>query len=164
MTRRLSLRAGFAVLLAAVAAPAPAARHIFDPTQDPAFALARARAVALREHKNLLLDVGGNWCVWCVILDQALHRDPALSRLLTANYVLLHVNVSPENPNRGFMARFPAATGYPFLIILSPDAAKLIHAQNGLEFQNGKTPRDGYDHISVARFLARWAPKSSGRD
>jgi thiol:disulfide interchange protein len=133
-----------------------AGRGPFDPTADPAFELARARAVAMRTHRNLLLDVGGNWCVWCLVLDRALREDPALKRLLDAGYVPVHVNISPENANRSFMARFPAATGYPFLIVLSPDGSKVLHAQNGLEFQKGKAPQDGYDHGSVARFLARW--------
>jgi thiol:disulfide interchange protein len=147
------LAGGVAFATASVADRGP-----FDPTADPAFQLAHARTVAMRTHRNLLLDVGGNWCVWCLVLDRALREDPALNRLLAAGYVIVHVNVSPENPNRSFMARFPAATGYPFLIVLSPDGSRILHAQNGLEFQRGKTPQDGYDPASIARFLARWHP------
>jgi thiol:disulfide interchange protein len=143
---------------AAFATAGAAERGPFDPTADPAFELAHARTVALRTHRNLLLDVGGNWCVWCLVLDRALRDDPALKRLLDAGYVPVHVNVSPDNLNRSFMARFPAATGYPFLIVLSPDGSKILHAQNGLDFQKGKTPQDGYDHASIALFLARWHP------
>jgi len=144
------------VAATAFAAASAADRGPFDPTADPAFQLAHARALAMRTHKNLLLDVGGNWCVWCLVLDRALHEDPALKMLLDAGYVPVHVNVSPDNPNRSFMARFPAATGYPFLIVLSPDGSKILHAQNGDGLQKGKTPQDGYDHASIARFLERW--------
>lgn len=143
------------LIVAAAAEAAPGA--IFDPTADPAFELARARKAARAENKNLLLDIGGNWCVWCKILDGALHREPVLKRLVDRNYVLVHVNVSPENLNRSFMSRFPTATGYPFLIVLTPNG-KTLHAQNGLEFQKGKSPQDGYDPASVARFLERWKP------
>lgn len=152
------MKAVLALLAAgtAFAAAAAASRGPFDPTADPAFQLARARTIAMREHKNLLLDLGGNWCVWCLVLDRALHEDPALKRALTAGYVLVHVNISPENMHTSFTANYPQASGYPFLIILSPDGSKVIHAQDGSEFQKGKTPQDGYDHGSVARFLARW--------
>jgi thiol:disulfide interchange protein len=153
---RLAAAAWAAASLAAVAAASPA--RIFDPTVDPAFEVAHDSRIAMREHKNLLLDVGGNWCVWCLVLDRALHTDLGLRRQLASSYLLVHVNVSPENLNSGFMARFPAATGYPFLIILSPDGSKLIHAQNGSEFQKGKSSQDGYDPASIGRFLARWAP------
>ncbi|HEX5181988.1 MAG TPA: thioredoxin family protein [Allosphingosinicella sp.] len=155
MRRLLALAAAAAMACSAASA---AARGPFDPTADPAFDLARARAVAERTHRNLLLDVGGNWCVWCLVLDRALRDDPALKRQLAADYVTVHVNVSPDNPNMGFMARFPAATGYPFLIVLSPDGTKILRAQDGLAFQKGRTPREGYDHGSIAGFLARWRP------
>lgn len=115
----------FLAAIAAAAATASAAeRPLYDPAADPAFDLARARTVAIRTHRNLLLEIGGNWCVWCLVLNRALHTDSNLKRLLDAGYVPVRVNVSPDNPNMSFMARFPAATGYPFLIVLSPDGSK----------------------------------------
>ena len=140
----------------------PGAARIFDPTEDPAFALSRLERVAIRTHKNILLDLGGDWCASCVALDRALHSDRRLESALAASYLLLHVNVSPENLNRGFLSRFPEATGYPFLIVLSSDGRRVIHAQDGSGFQRGRTPREGYDPASIASFLARWAPPNGG--
>jgi thiol:disulfide interchange protein len=141
------------VAMSVGAAPSP---RPFDPTLDPAFQLARARSVAIKQHKNLLLDVGGNWCAACLILDRLLTRDGNLARLLAVNYVLVHVNVSPENLNAGFLSRFPRPTGYPFLIVLRPDASKVLHAQDGLALQRGAKPQDGYDPTSISQFLLRW--------
>jgi thiol:disulfide interchange protein len=146
---------GVAAALAVLTAGTAGAR-IFDPTLDPVFQLAAARKLAIREHKNILLDLGGDWCVFCLVLDRALHSD----RALAAHYVLVHVNVSPENPNRSFLAHYPAPTGYPFLIILAPDGKTILHVQNGAEFQKGKSADSGYEHESVRRFLERWARPS----
>jgi hypothetical protein len=161
MSRLRHLFAIGAVLLGVLPAQAGTAR-IFDPTQDPAFALSRLERVAMRAHKNILLDLGGDWCASCMVLDRALHTDPRLEAALAASYVLLHVNVSPDNLNRGFLSRFPAATGYPFVIVLSPDGRRLLHAQDGSGFQRGRSPREGYDPASIAAFLARWAPPHAG--
>ena len=59
-----------------------AAENIFDPTRDPAKDLAAAEAQAKAEHKNILLDVGGNWCSWCHLLDRTLHGNADLNSTL----------------------------------------------------------------------------------
>jgi thiol:disulfide interchange protein len=148
-----------ALSLAASASAAPSPRP-FDPTLDPVFQLKQARSVAMKEHKNVLLDVGGNWCVGCLILDRLLEHDPKLSRLLAANYVLVHVNVSPENLNAGFFSHFPKPNGYPYLIVLGPGASTVIHVEGSLALQRGaKAAQQGYDPVSVAQFLLRWKPR-----
>ena len=49
----------FLAAIASAAATASAAeRPLYDPTADPAFDLARARTVAMRTRRNLLLEVG----------------------------------------------------------------------------------------------------------
>ncbi|HVO73587.1 MAG TPA: thioredoxin family protein, partial [Ignavibacteriaceae bacterium] len=41
----------------------------FDPSRNPAKDLNNAVAEAKRTGKRILLDVGGNWCIWCHYLD-----------------------------------------------------------------------------------------------
>ena len=154
--------AGLLASLVAVSAAAAPSSRPFDPTLDPAFQLRQARSLAMKQHKNLLLDVGGNWCVGCLILDRLLEHDPKASRLLADNYVLVHVNVSPENLNASFFAHYPKPDGYPYLIVLSPDGSRVIHAEGSLALQRGaKAAQGGYDPASVAQFLQRWKPRSS---
>ena len=66
---------------------------------------------AQAEHKNILMDVGGNWCPWCILLDRMLKDDPELHALLEKNYVLLHVNFSQENENLDFLGRIRRRRG-----------------------------------------------------
>ena len=69
--------------------------------------MAQARA----EHKNILMDVGGNWCPWCILVDRTLHEDAELKALLEKNYVLLHVDFSQGHENTEFLKHYPKATG-----------------------------------------------------
>ena len=41
----------------------------------------RALATAGKQHKNVLLDFGGNWCIDCHILENAFHQ-PRIAPLL----------------------------------------------------------------------------------
>jgi thiol:disulfide interchange protein len=52
----------------------------------------RALATANRQHKRVLLDFGGNWCLDCHVLDNAFHQ-PRIAPLLNDNFVLVHVDV-----------------------------------------------------------------------
>lgn len=143
-------------------ANASASPRPFDPTLDPVFQLRNARLVAMKQHKNVLIDVGGNWCAGCLILDRLLEHDPKISRLLRANFVLVHVNVSPENLNMGFFANYPKPNGYPFLIVLDPDSSRVVHVEGSLALQRtAKAADGGYDPASVAQFLQRWKPRPS---
>lgn len=42
----------------------------FDPARDAAAAVAAATATAKAQRKRVMVDVGGEWCSWCHILDR----------------------------------------------------------------------------------------------
>ena len=100
-----------AVMALSLSVTAYAADKPFDPTRDSTRDLHAAMEQAQKEHKNILMDVGGNWCGWCLVLDRMLHEDPDLHSLLARNYVLLHVNFSKENENLGFLKAYPKRQG-----------------------------------------------------
>ena len=45
----------------------------------------RALVTAVKQHKRVLLDFGGNWCLDCHILDNAFHQ-PRIAPLLNENF------------------------------------------------------------------------------
>lgn len=96
----LRLATSLAVLSCAIAASA--AEKLFDPSRDPAKDLHAAIEQARKEHKNILMDVGGNWCPWCILVNRTLTQDLKLDGLLEHNYVVLRVNFSTENENQAF--------------------------------------------------------------
>ena len=145
------------VALAAVAlapfAEAQALPERFDPKRDPEQDLAAALAQAKAQGKRVIVDVGGEWCVWCHILDRFFASNADLDHLRTSRYVWLKVNVSKENDNRAFLSRWPKVAGYPHLFVLDSDG-RLLHSQDTGALELGK----GYDAAKVRAFLERFAP------
>ena len=87
-----------------------ATEKVFDPSRDPGKDLLAAEALAKAHHKNILLDVGGNWCPWCILLDRTLHEDPKLAAAMERTFVVVHVNWSLDNQNHDFLSRYPKAS------------------------------------------------------
>lgn len=125
----------------------------FDPKRDPASDLEMAKVEAQRGGKRVLLDVGGEWCSWCHILDKFVEGDAEIRSFRDANYVWMKVNYSEENENQAFLSKYPEIKGYPHLFVLDADR-KLLHSQFTGELEKGK----GYDREKFFAFLKAWAP------
>jgi thiol:disulfide interchange protein len=125
----------------------------FDPKRDPASDLEMAKVEAQRGGKRILLDVGGEWCSWCHILDKLVEEDAEIRSFRDANFVWMKVNYSEENQNKAFLSAYPAITGYPHLFVLDADG-NLLHSQFTGDLEKGK----GYDRKKFFAFLKDWAP------
>ena len=151
-------RVAAAVLAIGCGMTAYAAEKIFDPTRDAVKDLRAAEQQAQAEHKNILMDVGGNWCRWCILVDRTLSQDPELHALLEKNYVVLRVNFSKENENTSFLSRYPAATGYPAWYVLSA-GGKLLKAEDTSELESNHKLGAGYNKDALRTFLLANAPR-----
>jgi thioredoxin-related protein len=125
----------------------------FDPKRDAAKDIAGAVAEAKQTGKRVLLDVGGEWCIWCHRLDTLFAKDPDLDQFLHRNFVVVKVNYSKENRNENVLSRYPKIPGYPHFFVLDKDG-KLLCSQDTGELESGK----GHDPEKVLGFLRRWAP------
>jgi thiol:disulfide interchange protein len=152
------LRVAAAVAAFGLAVSAYAADKPFDPTRDSARDLKETIKAAQQQHKNILLDVGGNWCPWCILLDRMLASDAELHALLEKNYIVLHVNFSQENENTAFLSGYPKAQGYPAWYVLSPDG-KLLKAEDTSELEQTHKLAAGYNKDTLKTFLTENAPK-----
>ncbi|MDI3260920.1 MAG: thioredoxin family protein [Sinobacteraceae bacterium] len=140
--------------LAAGTATYAADAHIYPDPAQAAADVQHALAEAAAGHKRVILDFGGNWCPDCVALDRYFH-DPAIEPLLTANYVLVHVNVGRVDRNLDLARRYgvPLDKGVPALAVLDSDG-RLLYSQTGGEFEDMR-------HMpaqAVTDFLIRWKP------
>ncbi len=145
-----------AFLLAAFVSLAAGAQVLpekFDPARDAAADVATAVAMAKAQGKRVLVDVGGQWCSWCHILDRFVAGNADVRALVDANYVWLKVNWSPENRNEALLSRWPAIRGYPHLFVLGADG-RLLHSQETDVLESGKD----YDRAKFVAFLRAWAP------
>jgi thioredoxin-related protein len=86
MKKRLLSFCFAGLISVAVAHSALAADKLFDPGRNAAADLKSAEAQAQAQHKNILMDVGGNWCPWCLLLDRTLMENAQLHQDLEQNY------------------------------------------------------------------------------
>jgi thioredoxin-related protein len=130
----------------------------FDPIRNPETDLRNAILRAQKSGKRILLDVGGEWCIWCHRVDEFLLKNEDLNKYLHNNFIVIKVNYSPENKNVQFLSHYPKITGYPHIFILDKDG-KFLHSQDTGKLEEGK----GYNHQKFLQFLKNWAPEQLKR-
>ena len=124
----------------------------YDPKRDAETDIKEAVLEARRTGKRVLVDVGGEWCIWCHILDKFFDQNPTLLEYREQNFVMVKINYSPENKNEKFLSRYPKIPGFPHLFILDTKG-KLLHSQDTSELEEGKS----YNLDKFSAFLKRWA-------
>lgn len=129
-------------------------REKFDPTRNAAKDIENAIVKATKENKRILLDVGGEWCIWCHRLDEFILADKEIDSTLHANFIVVKVNYSKENKNEELLAKYPKIEGYPHFFILEKDG-KLLLSKNTGELEAEKS----YSREKLLAFLNEWKVK-----
>lgn len=114
---------------------------------------------AKKEKKNIILQAGGNWCIWCLRFDNLVKTTPELKKLVDENYLYYHLNYSKENKNEVLFAKYgePGKKfGYPVFIVLDSNG-KQIHTQSSAEFEDKATR--GYSMEQITKFFNKWVAK-----
>lgn len=151
-----SVSAASAAPLAQAPAQPPAVpytkKHIYSETADPHADIAAALKQAKREHKNVILDFGGDWCGDCQVLDIYFHQSPN-DALLAKNFILVHVFIGHLDLNVDVAEKYgiPLNKGVPALAVVNPEG-KVLYSQKTGEFENMRH----MDAQSVTDFLDRW--------
>ena len=113
---------------------------------------------AQKENKNIILQAGGNWCIWCLRFNNFVKTTPELNKIVDENFLYYHLNFSPKNKNEKVFAKYgnPGEKfGYPVFIILDKNG-KQIHTQSSEVFEEGK----GYSLEKVKNFFKEWIAKN----
>lgn len=130
---------------------------LYKPAEDAEKALTQKINEAKASGKNVFVQIGGNWCIWCARFHDFITQDASIDSLVKANYIVYHMNFSQENENDKLMARFgyPQRFGFPVFIILDAKGNRL-HTQNSAYLEEGK----GYSKRRVTEFFENWSPKA----
>ncbi len=135
--------------------------NIYNPEADARADIATAVKQAKAENKHVLLQIGGNWCPWCVKLHGMETADAQIDSLLKANYILVLVNIPKEKDKRDaeLMASLdnPQRFGFPVLVVLSQEGER-IHTQDSWYLEQDKT----YDREKLVHFLKMWSVAATG--
>ncbi len=112
---------------------------------------------AKKDNKNIMLQIGGNWCIWCYRFNDFVEKDKELNALLQKNYVVYHLNYSKENTNYDYLKKlgFPQRFGFPVFVILDQEG-KVIHTQDSALLEEGKGSTS-YNKEKVKTFFQNWS-------
>ncbi len=130
----------------------------YDPKADAQADINKLVAQAKKEGKNIMIQAGGNWCIWCLRFNQYVQTTPELKKMVDKNYLYYHLNYSPDNKNEKVFSQYgnPGEKfGYPVFIVLDKNG-KMIHIQQSDVLEDGK----GYRLEKTKEFFNQWAPKS----
>jgi len=130
----------------------------YNATENAEAKIAELVKKAKAENKNIILQAGGNWCIWCLRFNNFVQTTPELKEVVDENYLYYHLNYSPENKNEKVFAKYDnpgAKFGYPVFVVLDQDG-KMIHTQDSAVLEEGK----GYSKEKVKDFFEKWVPKS----
>jgi uncharacterized protein YyaL (SSP411 family) len=126
----------------------------WNPWSPDAFALAQ------RENKPILLDIGAVWCHWCHVMDRESYEDPAIAAYLNEHYIPVKVD-RDERPDVD--SRYQAAVsaisgqgGWPLTVFLTPKGEPYF---GGTYFP----PDDRYGRPGFGRVLATMSEVFHGK-
>ena len=123
----------------------------YDPYSDPAVDGTNALLYAKQTDRKVLIEVGGDWCQWCHILDEFIVDHPEVKTTLYDNFVILKVNVSEDNKNKKFMSSMPEVDGYPHVYITD--------IKGSIKFSGDLSPllkKGKFSEKLFLEFLNRW--------
>lgn len=126
---------------------------LYNPNANAIVEIENAVKKASSGQKHVLIQVGGNWCPWCIKLHQFVKDNATIDSILQADYVVVHVNYSKENKNTEVMKKLenPQRFGFPVLVFLNTEG-KRIHTQDTGLLEHNKS----YSPKKVLNTLKNW--------
>jgi thiol-disulfide isomerase/thioredoxin len=150
--------------LAAVPAPTPSIATLqqlpvvlmqpYDEHANANDAVAAAFERAKKSRKRVLIDLGGNWCVDCIVLANFI-KLPEMQRFMAAHYEIVAVDVGRFDRNQQIPARFGITgrlKGVPALLIATPQG-KLVNGSDVFATSDAHTMTPQ----ALAAYLAKYA-------
>ncbi len=142
---------GFSVLASQLDETLPIYSRLYDASRNPNEDGREALKLAKETNRKVLIEVGGDWCSWCHVLDRFISTHPKVLSRLHQTFVVLKVNINDENDNAEFMSAFPQANGYPHMYI-TDNRGNILHSQDTADFRENKK----YSEARFMTFFDRW--------
>ncbi|WP_330455682.1 thioredoxin family protein [Streptomyces sp. NBC_00820] len=136
---------------------APALPEGYDATRNAKADIKAALATAAREHREVLIDFGADWCPDCRVLG-GMFRSAQVEPVLRKDYVVVAVDVGQFDHNLDVADDYVnlRTSGIPALVVLKPDGT-LRTATNDGSFADART----MSPAQIKAFLTHWAPRGN---
>ena len=123
--------------IAKLAQPLSVTAKIYPPG-DAHEAIRAALDRAGREHKNLLVIFGADWCYDCHVLEKAFRR-PDIAAVLRSSYEVVHVDVGEGDKNTDIAGQLevPLERGVPAVAVVD-SRGKLLYSQKNGEWERAR--------------------------
>jgi thiol:disulfide interchange protein len=131
---------------------------MFDPNADPFLDLQKAASRAKMIKKNILVEVGADWCVWCHRLESFIVSHLELYLLRSQNFVHVRIHSGEGDKLPDVFQKLPPFDGIPHYFVYAPDGS-LLHSQDTELLEDGES----YNYDKVWEFLTLWGVDPSGR-
>lgn len=129
--------------------------NIYNPEADAKAEIQQAVQKAKAEKKHVFLQIGGNWCPWCIKFHRFVEENAEIKSFVNENFVVQKVNYSKENKNLDVLKSldFPQRFGFPVFVVLDENG-KRLHTQNSAYLEENGS----YSSKEVLTFFKQWSP------
>lgn len=127
----------------------------YDETANGDAQVAAARNRALKTHKRLLIDLGGNWCLDCRLLAGTIDL-PEMKAFVAKHFEVVTVDIGRFDKNGQIPARYGIKgrlAGVPAVLVVDPKSNKLLNAGRETELADARS----MGPQALADWLAKWA-------
>jgi thiol:disulfide interchange protein len=129
-------------------------KPLYDESADARADIRSAVARAKKEHRNVILDFGANWCLDCHVLEKAMEQAE-LAGVIEKSFVVVHIDVGrfDKNVDVADQHHVRLDIGIPAVAILDSNGKLLAQDQGQLEDAR---------HMSfgaIKAFFELWKPK-----
>jgi thiol:disulfide interchange protein len=129
-------------------------RRVYDEKADTGVLYQAALAQARAQHRRVLVVLGGNWCQWCLALDDLMSKDEEIHRYLSEHFVLVKLdNAAAEALDEAWGT--PTKEGVPVLVFLDADG-KVAHVQESISLEAFGGRILAHDRDRVLQVLQQW--------
>ena len=130
-------------------------RTVYDVNLEPATAVAAARERAQRENRRVLVVLGGNWCQWCLALDDLMATHEEIREHLGNHFVVVKLDSAKAKALDEAWGK-PTKLGVPVMVFLDAEG-KPRHVQETVSLERWQGRILSHDPDRVLDVLREWS-------